>query len=93
MPKDHEPREGYKGRTTGSPSGKYPSEITPREGAVGRKPSKPSTYPTDISPREGFKSRGSTGEGDRPDVPAPNTVDPIAWRETPRPDDLSAPGA
>lgn len=93
---DHVPRAGYEGRKTGTPSGRYPSEehLRPDKGYEARPTgTKPTTYPNDsrLTPRQGFKGRGSTGDGDRPDVPAPNTVEPIAWRETPRPDDLNAP--
>lgn len=79
MAKDpHTPREGYKGRKGGDPY--TPESATPRY--TGTRPGK---YPTEDNkaPRQGFKGR-QTGDPKTPDIPAPNVVEPIAWRKTDR---------
>lgn len=88
MPNDHTPRQGAAGRP-GS-SGRAADSV--RNGAQARTTGDPiSTYPSDsaLTPRKGYEGR-QTPTGLTPDVPAPNTVEPIATRATPRPD-LSAP--
>lgn len=77
------PREGYKGRAPGkrAPDGTpAPESITPRYTG-----DQPSTYPKDRTPRQGFAAKlDKAGDSQRPDIPQPNVVQPIATRPTPR---------